>query len=182
VGQTVTGSVTRNFNFSEFIAAGVAGFINAQTLALSINGTGSTLGTVTYTTGTGSLQVDTIYCKPLTLSGATTTLNLNSGLTDPDGNSISFARVREAIAFNPDTVSTHDVKVYAGASNGWAVLGPLATPSWVRNNNGLWNLSDPTSTGAGNGNVVTTSSCNIVFDPGANTVTIWVLFAGGSVA
>ena len=122
-----------------------------------------------------------MYAKPLTLSGATTTVDFTS-VTDLGAGSIAFARSRVFMVFNPDTTSTHDVKVYQGASNGWAVLGTSTNPNWARNNGGFLLLVDPVSTGAGNGNVITSSSKNVVFDPGANTVTILVINAGGSVA
>jgi hypothetical protein len=173
---TVTGSVIRNFNFSLFLSSG---FVQPQTINASLNPTGATLATVTYTAGTGSLQGDTIYVKPLTLAAATTTIDLTS-LTDQESNALNFARIREGVAFNPDV---HDCKVYMGASNGWAPVGATSSsPSWARANNGLWNVSDPTSTGGGVGNVVGGSSKTVTFDPGANTITIYILFFGSSVA
>ncbi len=176
--NNVTGNTVKNFNFQEFISSG---FVLPQTFNGSINPTGATAATVNYTNGTGSLQLDLLHCKPYTLSGATTTIDLTA-LADLDGVNQNFARVREFYLFNPDTNSTHDVKAYAGGSNGWAQLPPSTSPLYARNNGGNINLSDPVSTGGGNGNVVSGTSKTITLDPGANTVTVYLLIAGTSVA
>ena len=172
-GQVVTGTVNMTANFTE---ASPSGALTSYSIPANV------LAGYTYTNGTATGQVDTIYAKTLTLSGATTTLNLNSGLTDPAGNSVVFARVREFIITNTATTASYDVKVEAGASNGWAVLPPSTAPVYARYGGGSIRISDPTSTGGGNGNVVSSSSCNITLDPGANTVTVNILIVGGSAA
>jgi hypothetical protein len=174
----VTGSVTMTVSFSEFVTAGV---ITPETLSAVLGALGLTAGALNFTNGTGSGQVDTIYAKPLVLAAATTTVDLTS-VTDLGLASVSFARSRLFMVFNPDIVSTHDVKVSQGASNGWAPLGVAANSQWARNNGGFLLLVDPVSTGAGNGNVITSTSKTVLFDPGANTVTVFVICAGGSVA
>lgn len=170
-GQTITGNVTFNAAFTEAVSAGV--IVPYQVPAtISSN--------LSYANGTGSGQVDTLYAKALTLSGATTTIDLTS-LTDPAGVSINFARVRELIVVNTATTAGYDVKVESGASNGWSVLPPSSAPVYARYG-GILRISDPTSTGGGNGNVVGSTSKTITFDPGSNTVTINVLIVGGSAA
>lgn len=168
-GQVVSGTVTFNASFTETATAIGTYQIPA---VLSSN--------LSYANGTASNQVDTIYAKTLTLSGATTTIDLTS-LTDPAGNSINFARVREFIVVNTATTAGYDVKVEAGASNGWAVLPPSTSPVYARYS-GTLRISDPVSTGGSNGNVVGSSSKTITFDPGSNTVIIYVLAVGGSAA
>jgi len=168
----------RQFFAQEVVSAG---FIAPETLYGSINPAGTPAATTNYTNGTGSLQVDTIHAKPYLLSAATTQIDLTS-LLDLFGGTANFARVREFVVFNPDTTSTHDVKIYQGASNPWVMVPTSGSPAWARNNGGLYNLSDPVSTGSSNGNVTSGTSKTIIFDPGANTITVWILILGGSVA
>ncbi len=174
----VTGTITLSAAFQEYVSSGV---INPETIPAALGALGTASGTLTFTNGTGSLQVDTLYAKPLTLSGATTTVDFTS-VTDPGGASVTFARGRVFFVYNPDTTSTHDVGVYHGASNGWAQLPASTNPLYARNNGGFILLVDPLSTGSATGNVITSTSKTVTFDPGANTVTIMVIMVGGSVA
>lgn len=176
----VTGSISLNAQWSEYITSGQ---INPQTLGGFLSAQGLTAPSLplSFTNGTASLQWDLVHAKPYTLAATTQTVDWTS-VTDPGGGSISFARSRLFLVFNPDTVAGHDLKIYAGASNGWAVMGLLANPSWARYGGGFHLLCDPLSTGAGNGNVITSSSKNTVFDSGSNTITFWVIQAGGSAA
>ena len=177
--QNCSGTVVRTFTFSEFITAG---YVQPQTLNASINPAGATWSSVQYTNGTGSLQIDTPYCKPIALVASTPqTFNLTS-LTDLDGNSIDFARVREFIVFNPTATAGYDCKIYQGASNPWVQVPPSTSPGYARYGGGLYNLSDPTSTGAGNGNVVSGTNCEFTLDPGTNSFTVYLACFGGSVA
>ncbi len=170
-GQVVSGQISYNVNFNELVSSGVIlPFDIPEAITANLN----------YSNGTGSNQVDTIYGASLSLAGTTTTLNLQS-LTDPSGASIDFARVRELIVINPSTTAGYDVKVEAGASSGWTVLPPSSNPLYARYGGSL-RISDPVSTGSGNGNVVTSSLKNVTLDPGANTVTVYVLLIGGSAA
>lgn len=171
VGQVVAGNVTFNAAFTETVSSGV---IQTYSVPATIS------SNLSYANGTASNQIDTIYAKALTLSGATTTIDLTS-LTDPAGNSANFARVREFIVVNTSTTAGFDVKVEAGASNGWSVLPPSTSPVYARYS-GILRISDPVSTGSGNGNVVGSTSKTVTFDPGANTVIINVLIVGGSAA
>lgn len=140
------------------------------------------LSILTYTNGTGSLQFDTIYAPvPIVLAATTLTIDLTS-LTDPDNVAANFARVRELIVYNPATSAGFDIKIEQGASNPWAFVPAAAAPAFARYGGGYYRLSDPTSTGAGNGNVVGGASKTIKFDSGANTVVFWLLILGTSVA
>ena len=171
VGQVVTGNVSLNAAFVESVSSGVV-------VPYSIPATISS--NLSYTNGTASNQVDTIYAKQLTLAGATTTIDLTS-LTDPAGVSVNFARVREFIVVNTSTTAGFDVKVESGASNGWAPLPASTDPLFCRYSAYI-HISDPVSTGGSNGNVTSGTSKTVTFDPGANTVIINVLIVGGSAA
>jgi hypothetical protein len=171
MGQVIAGNVTFNAAFTEAVSSGViVPFSVPATISQNLG----------YTNGTASNQVDTLYAKQLTLAGATTTIDLTS-LTDPAGVSVNFARVRELIVVNTATTAGFDVKVEAGASNGWAPLPTSADPLTARYGGSI-RLSDPVSTGASNGNVTSGTSKTITFDPGANTCIINVLIVGGSAA
>lgn len=169
-GQVVTGQVIMNASFGLLSNAGVQANTISQSLSIPAQ----------YSNGTGSNQIDTIYAAHLTLTGAPTTIDLSS-LTDPAGNSANFARVREVIVQNISSTAGFDCKVEAGASNGWPVLPPSTAPLQCRYGATL-RISDPVSTGSGNGNVVGASTKTVTFDPGANTVIINVLIVGGSAA
>lgn len=177
MGQNITGTVNRNtaFNQTATIGLNTAQSVN-QTLTQAFS----------YGNGTGVGQVDTLHAKNYTLSGAATTIDLTS-LTDPAGNSISFARVREIIITSTDTTATHTVKVSSGAANPVAWLPPAANalvlqPQGTGSAPGRIELSDPNGTGAGNGYVVDSTHKTITFDPGAFTTTINVIICGGSAA
>jgi hypothetical protein len=168
---TVTGTVTTNAAFTQVVSSGV---IVPYQIPANIT------GSLSYTNGTASNQVDTLYAKSITLVATTQTIDLTS-LTDPAGNAISFARVREFWVINTATTASFDLKVESGASNGWAPLPPSTTPLFARYSGNL-RISDPVSTGASNGNVTSGTSKTITFDSGANTITFYVLIVGGSAA
>lgn len=168
-GQAITGNVSMNAAFTQAVT-GVTNYNIPVTIPVNLS----------YANGTASNQVDTLYARQLTLAGAATTIDLTS-LTDPAGNAISFARVREIIVQDLATTAGYDVKVEAGASNGVGWLPPSTSPVYARYS-GTLRVSDPVSTGAGNGNVVDSTHKTVTFDPGANTVTINVVIAGGSAA
>jgi hypothetical protein len=170
VGQVVVGQVTFNAAFTEQ-ATSLAPFQIPATISSNLS----------YANGTASSQVDTIYAKTITLVATTQTIDLTS-LTDPAGNSINFARVREFIVINQATTAGFDLKVEAGASNPVIFIPPVANFLSCRNNGGTLRVSDPVSTGSGNGNVVTSTTKTITFDSGANTITFLVLIVGGSAA
>jgi hypothetical protein len=71
--------------------------------------------------------------------------------------------------------------IYKGASNGWAPLPASTSPLYARANQGFVRISDPNSLST-NGNVVGSSSKNIVVDSGAHTTTALLLILGGSAA
>jgi hypothetical protein len=180
VGQNISGSITQYSSIIQYVSGGTVG--TAYTIPVSIpDAQGGVNATVTYTNGTGSLQWDTLHSKLYTLSATTTTIDLTS-LLDPYGNSINFARAREVLGFNVDTTAGHDVGIYKGASNGWAILPASTNPLYCRYGGGRIRIADPTSTGASNGNVVSGASKTITLDPGANTVNLWLVVIGTSAA
>jgi hypothetical protein len=166
---TISGQVSFGASFQQT----VAGLVTYQIPLTISSGT-------SYGNGTSSGNVNLAYAAQLTLAGSPTTLNLQS-ITDPSGASITFARVREFVIQNTATTAGYDVKVEAGSSNGWSVLPPSTSPIMCRYGASL-KISDPNSTGSGNGNVVTSSSENVTLDPGSNTVIVNVLIVGGSAA
>jgi hypothetical protein len=168
-GQVVVGTVTFNASFAETATA-----IGTYQIPAVIS------SNLSYANGTASNQVDTLYAKTITLASTTQTLDLTS-LTDPAGNSINFARVREFIVVNNATTAGYDLKVEAGASNGVIFLPPAANNLYARYSGSL-RISDPVSTGSGNGNVVGSTTKTITFDSGSNTITFYVLIVGGSAA
>src|SRR5208337_1375716 len=165
----VSGSVSAGASFQQAVSGLVA-----YNIPLSISA-----GT-SYANGTASSNVNLCYAAQLTLAGAPQTLNLQS-ITDPSGATITFARVREFWIQNIDTTAGHDVKVESGASNGVTWLPPAANYLPCRYGATI-KISDPLSTGAGNGNVVGASTMNVTLDPGANTVIVNVLIVGGTAA
>ena len=171
MGQIITGTLTFNASFVEHVATGV---ITPYDIPAAIS---ANLG---YATGTASGQVDTIYSKAVSLASTTLALDLTT-LLDPAGIPITFARVREFIVVVTSVTASFDLKVYAGASSGVVFLPVVANFLPVRYSGSL-RLSDPTSTGAGNGNCVDGTHKNLVLDSGSNTVTAYILIVGGSAA
>jgi hypothetical protein len=175
MGQNINGQVSTIFALQEQIATGVLQTINYP---LPIT------NTVNYPTaaggGTAAGQLDTIYAAQLTLAGTTIALNLHTGLIDPAGNAISFARVREFVVQVVTATAGYSVEVYAGASDGWPFLPPVANPLTAQPNGGMVILRDSQSSGSGVGNVVTATTGNIVLNPGSNTVVVNVIIAGCS--
>jgi hypothetical protein len=176
----VSGSVAMTATFSDYVTAGQ---ISPQTLTQAIGAAGTPQAKVTYANGTGAGLCDLAYALPVALVASTPqTFDLTSGLTGIGGEALNFARVREFIVYNPDTTAGHDVGVYHGASNGWAALPASGNPLYARAGGGSIRISDPQSTGGGNGNVTGGASKTFTVDPGSNNVTVYVLIAGGSVA
>lgn len=174
----VSGNVVLTAQFNEVITSGVITQLNLPA-NISQN--------FTYTNGTAAGMVDYIYAKSLSLAGSATTLDLTS-LTDLNGGSVNFARVRELVIVNLATTAGYTVTVGAAGSNAWST-GPLGTststsilmPS-VGQTTALSTLrwSDPFSTGASTGGYVDSTHKNLKLDPGANTISVYVLIAGCS--
>ena len=158
----VTGTIQLAAAFQEYVSSGV---VNPNTIPAALGALGLAAGNLVFNNGTASGQVDTLYCKPLTLSGTPTTVDFTS-VTDPGNASVSFARSRVFFAFNPSVTAGYDLGVYHGASNGWAQLPASTNPLYARYGGGFIMLTDYTSTGAGNGNVITSTSKTVTFDPG----------------
>lgn len=171
MGQNISGQVVFSVNFQELVSSGV---LVPYDIPEQIS------GNVAYTNGVGSGQVNTIYAAIISFTGSPVAINLQS-LVDPDGISINFARIREFIPINGATTPGFNLQAYAASSNGWSVIPPVANPLTIPYSAGI-RIYDPISTGTGNGNVVTPTSCNIVLNPGANTFTGYLLAVGGSSA
>lgn len=171
---TVTGICTFDCKFSESVTTG---YPQPVSVTQEIQQTDNYS-----TSGTASGQVDTLYAKSFTLAASTPTAIDLTTLTDPAGNAINFARVREFVVQNTTATAGYDVKVYATGTNGWSPVPPSTSPLTVRYGS-VFRMSDKFSTGAGNGNIVTSTSKSVTFDPGSNgPITINVMILGGSAA
>lgn len=149
-GQVVLGTASVNLNFNETKTSGV---VTPQTLPVLVS------ANVRYANGTAAGQVDTIFAAQYSVaSGTPLTVNLQS-CTDLAGNTVTFARVREFIVQVTDATAGHTLQVYAAASNGWSVLPPSGSAIVVQpGGSSVFHLSDPSSSGSGVGNVVTSTS------------------------
>lgn len=173
----VTGSTTLNLNFAEIVTSGVVSTLN---LPATIN------QTVAYGNGTSTGNVDYIYAKQLSLAGSATTLDLTS-LTDLNGGSVNFARVREVVVVNLATTAAYTVTIGPGASNPWTT-GPIAVVGGVvlqpsvgqTTGNSTFRASDPWSVGATTGWYVDGTHKTLKLDPGANTISVYVVLVGCS--
>jgi hypothetical protein len=145
----------------------------------NLNATGDR---IIYGQGTAAGEIDTMYAALLGINNTTLTINLQN-FTDPGGNgSTAFDRIREFLLYNPNTNAGYDVSAYASASNGWPFLPPSTSPSIARANGGFVRLSDPQSTGSGNGNVVTGSTYSITLATSHNVTGLLLVMLGGSAA
>lgn len=172
--QNVSGTVLVNTSFLEVMTSGLLANVNIS-VPLNIQ--------LSYTNATnGALTVDQVHGQVYALAASTPqTIDLTS-LTDPGGNAINFARVRDIIFYNADTVTSHVVNISAGASNGWSYLPPDTNPLILVAKGGMIWLHDPNNAGGTNGMVTGGSSKTILMDPGSNTVSISVLIVGGTVS
>lgn len=173
----VTGTVTLNANFTEVVTSGV---ISTLQLPATIN------QTISYGNGTSTGNVDYIYAKQLSLAGSATTLDLTS-LTDLNGGSVNFARVREVIIVNLATTAGYTLTIGPGVSNPWTT-GPIAASSTVvlqpsvgqTTGSATFRASDPWSVGATTGWYVDSTHKTLKLDPGSNTLSCYVVLVGGS--
>src|SRR5271166_1994958 len=171
-----TGIVQQNAGFTEIVTAGV---VTPQNLPTAINQSFS------YANGTSAGNVDLIYGKQLSLSGAITTVEFVAA-ADLSGTTQVFARIREFLVQN---LSSFPLKIYASSASGvtWlaasstaAILLPGYGTSATSTSYPSFRMCDPVTVGATSGMYVTASSSKIVFDPGANSFSINVIAAGCS--
>jgi hypothetical protein len=141
---TVTGSLSLTASFSEYITSGL---ISPETITQALGALGINSGSLTFNNGTGTTLIDTVYAKPLLLSGATTTVDFTS-FSDPGNASCSLARSRLFMVYNPAVTAGYDVKIEQGGSNGWAVVPPSSSPAYARYGGGIYLLVDSPSTPA----------------------------------
>lgn len=174
-----TATFTQNLSVQDIVSSG---YVLPQTLAQALAAPGIAGATLSYANGTGALQFDGLVFEPVALVASTPQTFDLTALTGLGGESINAARVRELIVFNPDATAGHDVQVYKGATNGWSILPPSTSPLPARAVNGMVRVSDPNSTGSGNGNVTGGSSKTVTLDPGAHNVTVYFILLTGSVA
>ncbi len=133
----------------------------------------------------GAGNVDQLYAATLSLTANSPQVISLANLVDVGGNTINMARVREFVVTAQSTTAGQKCGISGGTTNGWAPLPPIATPAYVYAGatgfTASYRLSDPVSTGSGNGNVVGAGSLNVSFDPGVNSQTIKVQIMGCSV-
>jgi hypothetical protein len=168
----VSGNTQLTANLTQQKTAGV---ITAQTFPANIS-----LSTI-YTNGTGAGQVDQLYGAALTLAGAATTINLQNFVDISGATATNAARVRVLMIQNTDTVAGHNIIVGNATTNPWAgflnAAGTITIPP-----GGRLIIEDPSTTGATGGGVTGTTSLNLKFDPGANTVPCNIIIGCSSVA
>lgn len=173
MGQTITGNVVTNFAFTEQVTVGV---LAPQNLPVPI------AQTTKYTTaGTATGECDTIFGKPLTFVASTPQTFDMQSMTDPVGNSIVFARVREFVVQNTSTTAGYNLTLYSTSSDGWPFIPPVANEITIPPG-GMFVLRDPISSGSGVGLVVTSTTYGFTLNPGSNAITANILIAGGSAA
>ncbi len=177
----VGGSLNLQAQFTETITSGV---ISTLQLPANIN------QNITYTNGTAAGMVDYIYAKTLSLAGSATTLDLQS-LTDLNGGAIVFTRIRELLIVNLAVTAAYTVTVGAASATQWTT-GPLGTTTATSilqpsvgqtapaTNGSMMRYSDPWSVGASTGAYVDASHKSLKLDPGANTISVYVLLVGCS--
>lgn len=172
IQQVVTGFINLSANFQEVITSGLP---SALPLPYQV-GINIQFANAVAT----ALGVDQVFIKSYSPAASPQVLNLNSGLTDLNGNAFSIARCRLFLVVNNDPTAGHLIKIYAGASNGWVALPPTANPNFAYANGGVFMLVDPNSVGS-TGLQVSSSNCVVDLDPVANTVSgVSVLVAGSS--
>ncbi len=175
--QNVSGQVNLTISMVETVTAGLITPIQAAaqgsipaTIGALINGTGATQA------------VDTLYAAQLTLAASVTTLNLHTGLTDPLGNAIAFARVRLWFVQVVTATAGFICNIYTLTGTDPLTWLPLVTTGtlWCPPSGVVMGF-DPASTTT-NGYVVSASHFSFSLDPGANTVVCNVIIAGNSAA
>jgi hypothetical protein len=172
IQQVVTGFLNLSANFQELITVGLP-----TTLPLPYQLSANIQFANAVATALG---VDQVFIKSYSPAASPQLLNLNSGLSDLNGNAFSIAHCRLFLVVNNDPTAAHLIKIYAGASNGWVALPPSTNPNFAYANGGIFMLVDPNSVGA-NGLQVSSSNCTVDLDPVANTVAgVSVLIAGSS--
>jgi hypothetical protein len=174
----LTGWVQAALNFTEAVT--IPTQIPAEDLALLAQSSNLPWMYTAYPNGTGAGSCDTPWWSWVNLQAAAQTFNLTS-LIDPGGGLISFGRVRDFFVLNPSLTAGYDLKIYQGSADGWAPLATSSNPGWARAAGGWFWLHDPQSSGAGNGNVVTDTSCTFTLDPGGNSMRVLAVAIGGSV-
>ena len=174
--QVVTAGLTFNFQATQTDSSGL---VNPITASGGIQYP-SSLGQ--FATGTGLPNcVDTLYSAALTLAATPTHINLHAA-TDILGNSVVFARARAWVVYVTTLTAAFLLNVYTRTGTDPLVWLPVTTSGalWVPPG-GIMCATDPTSITT-NGYVVSSSSFDFTLDPGANTVTAYVLIPGNSAA
>ena len=177
--QNVTGQLNFAPTFSQTgIFGALSSFTTNQQLPsfTSLQYQNSTSGT--------ALFVDQLYAATLTFvsSTAQTFHFQNASLTDPFGNTLAMLRIREFVLLNTSTTAAWDLSVASAASNGVTWLPVVANnPPHAYANGGMVRLSDPNSSGAGVGQVISSSTDGIVITPTAHAVTAVILVLGASI-
>lgn len=170
----VSGNSQASLSLTQIVTSGV---VTQQNLPANIN------QTITYSNGTGAGAIDLLYAKQLSLAGTATTLDLTS-LTDLSGASINFARVRFIWIFNLATTAGYTITVGNAASNAFtgflSSTGTAVCYPGSSSNYGRLIFEDPNSTGGSVGAVTGGSNKNLKLDPGANTISCFVVIGGCS--
>ncbi len=168
----VTGTSTVNGGFNQVVSTGL---VQSQTLPAGLS------LTTQYTNGTGAGQIDLLYAKRLTFAVSTTqTIDLNA-LATIDGATSAFVRVREFIVRVVTTTVDFNLTIGNAAANPWAAVWGTTGLNVVMAGSILY-VTDPTTVGASKGMIISGTSKNVMFDPGAHVLIADVIIAGCSAA
>lgn len=133
-----------------------------------------------FANGTAAGQIDIIVATKLALAASVNNFDL-SAVTDIAGGSRSPLRCRFLAAYIDiaETNLAHTVAMAPGASNGWAnaVTGILSPGGAGGGTTVAMQVLcfDPMSVGGGVGAVIGASNKIQKFDPGANTINVWLI-------
>lgn len=130
------------------------------------------------TDGSGANQANKRIVKKVTLaSGASSTLDLYGGVTDPRGNTVNFTRITEFAIYNAGTVAGVDiVRMGNAASNPWAAWVSAATATTDIGPGGVRLFHEPSAAGLV---VANGSSDNLkLLNLGTNSIDVYVMVVG----
>lgn len=133
------------------------------------------LGNITITPGTGNGQCNLLWGKLITLTGSSPqTLDLRA-LTGPLGQVVTFSRIKILYIKSQSTTYTHKVTVGNASSNIFSGMWSSST-----NTEDAWggNVCPLLKTNLGAGWTCDATNRNLKLDPGTNTQTVEVFFAG----
>jgi hypothetical protein len=128
------------------------------------------IGQQQYGAGSAAQQGDQWLADKRTLAGASETINLESTLKNAFGDTITFTKLRELWIFNTATTAGHLLTLtggFLGVMIGGTDPAPTIAPL------GWYIRSSPID-----GYAISEGKTSITIDPGANTITYWLILLG----